>query len=128
ARTPATGSRTSAAETGPGGPRGGTNTDDGGSRMSEDPSRAGVAAALMPAAWPAPPGVHAFTTLRHGAGGSIAPFDSFNLGARNGDDALVVASNRAQLCRLGALPASPHWLRQVHGTEVLRLDQPLRAP
>ena len=98
--------------------------------MSEDPTRAGVAAAaaLMPAGWPAPPGVHAFTTLRHGAGGSAAPFDCFNLGARNGDGPTAVASNRAHLCRLGALPAPPHWLRQVHGTEVLRFDQPLHAP
>ena len=34
---------------------------------------------LLQAGWPAPPGVHAFTTLRHGAGGSLPPFDSFLL-------------------------------------------------
>ena len=85
-------------------------------------------AALLAADWPAPPGVRAFTTLRHGAGASAAPFDSFDLGARNGDDPGVVAANRDALCRLGALPSTPHWLRQVHGTGVLRFDQALHEP
>ena len=92
--------------------------------------RAGTpgATALLQAGWPAPPGVHAFTTLRHGAGVSGAPFDSFDLGARNGDDPAAVMANRAELCRLGGLPAPPHWLRQVHGTDVLRFDRAPDAP
>ncbi|KLJ00123.1 peptidoglycan editing factor PgeF [Luteimonas sp. FCS-9] len=83
--------------------------------------------AWLPADWPAPPGVRAGTTLRHGAGASSPPFDSFNLGNHRtsaGDDPAVVAGNRDALARLLALPSPPHWLRQVHGTTVLRFDAP----
>ena len=83
--------------------------------------------AVIRAGWPGPPGVRAFTTLRHGAGFSQAPFDSFNLGNRyaaDGDDPATVARNRAQLVDLAALPSAPHWLRQVHGTDVLQFDAP----
>lgn len=79
------------------------------------------------AGWPAPPGVHAFTTTRHGAGASRAPFDAFNLGNRqaaDGDDPAVVGRNRAELVERFGLPAPPHWLRQVHGVDVLRFDAP----
>jgi len=81
----------------------------------------------LPANWPAPANVHAFTTLRHGAGASQPPFDHFNLGNRvaaDGDDAVTVERNRVELVERFALPSSPHWLRQVHGTEVLRFDAP----
>lgn len=84
--------------------------------------------ALMPADWPASPQVHAFTTLRYGAGQSGAPFDSFNLGnmrASDGDAASTVAANRAELVGLAGLPSTPHWLRQVHGTGVMRAQHPL---
>lgn len=86
---------------------------------------------LLPADWPAPPGVHACTTLRHGAGVSQVPFDSFNLGNRygaSGDDATAVARNRAALIGLADLPSPPHWLRQVHGTRVLRFAAPAGSP
>jgi polyphenol oxidase len=86
------------------------------------------AAPLLPADWPAPPGVVAFTTLRHGAGESAPPFDTFNLGARCGDDPGAVAANRAALATLAGLPAAPHWLRQVHGTGVVRLTRDCIAP
>lgn len=79
------------------------------------------------AAWPAPPGVRAFTTLRHGAGDSRAPFDHFNLGnfrTPDGDDPATVAGNRARLAALAGLPSPPHWLRQVHGTGVVRVEAP----
>ena len=82
---------------------------------------------MLHADWPAPPGVQAFTTLRHGAGGSLAPFDHFNLGNRvaaDGDDASTVERNRAELVQRLVLPSTPHWLRQVHGTDVLRFDGP----
>ncbi len=82
-----------------------------------------MSAALI-ADWPAPPGVVAFTTLRHGAGVSQAPFDAFNLGARCGDEAAAVAANRASLIEKFSLPSAPHWLRQVHGTRVVRFAQP----
>ncbi|MCL1634540.1 peptidoglycan editing factor PgeF [Luteimonas sp. SX5] len=76
--------------------------------------------AALPADWPAPPGVVAFTTLRHGAGVSQAPFDAFNLGARCGDDAGAVATNRDRLIAEFSLPSAPHWLAQVHGTRAVR--------
>ncbi|MFT4249215.1 MAG: peptidoglycan editing factor PgeF [Pseudomonas sp.] len=82
---------------------------------------------LLRANWPAVPGVQAFTTLRHGAGGSQAPFDHFNLGNRSaadGDDPAQVQRNRDELALLAGLPSPPHWLRQVHGTGVLRFDAP----
>jgi YfiH family protein len=72
---------------------------------------------LLRADWPAPRNVHAFTTLRHGAGVSAAPFDTFNLGLRSGDDLQAVQRNRESLAQLG-VPASPRWLHQVHGTTV----------
>lgn len=75
------------------------------------------------AAWPAPAGVHALTTLRHGAGVSPAPWDSLNLGGHrsaSGDDPANVLRNRAALVDLFGLPSPPRWLRQVHGTAVAR--------
>ena len=80
--------------------------------------------------WPAPRGVRAFTTLRHGAGTSLPPFDRFNLGNRyaaDGDDWDTVEANRRELVERMALPSTPHWLRQVHGTDVLRFDAPASA-
>lgn len=79
--------------------------------------------AILPADWPAPGNVRAFTTLRHGAGRSQAPFDSFNLGTRYGqyrDDPAVVESNRGELIERFGLPSPPRWLHQVHGTGVVR--------
>ncbi|MBP3974283.1 peptidoglycan editing factor PgeF [Pseudoxanthomonas spadix] len=87
--------------------------------------------ALLPADWPAPPGVRALSTLRFGAGGSAPPFDTFNLGNRSasdGDRPAQVEANRAELAMLVELPSLPHWLRQVHGTGVARLDVPLAVP
>lgn len=75
--------------------------------------------AALYSAWPAPANVRAFSTLRHGAGLSVPPFDSFNLGARCGDDPQAVAANREELIRHFALPSAPRWLRQVHGTQVV---------
>lgn len=75
--------------------------------------------ARVRADWPAPAGVEAFTTLRHGAGASAAPFDAFNLGTRSGDDPAIVERNRVALIERFALPGTPRWLRQVHGTQVV---------
>ena len=86
--------------------------------------------AVLQAQWPAPAGVRAFTTMRHGAGVSLAPFDDFNLGNRHavdGDDPLTVERNRIELVERFGLPSTPHWLRQVHGTEVLRFPAPPSA-
>lgn len=79
----------------------------------------------LPADWPAPRGVHAGTTLRHGSGVSAAPFDHLNLGNHRGaagDEPAAVARNRALLVDALRLPAAPRWLRQVHGTQVVRVD------
>lgn len=85
---------------------------------------------VVRATWPAPPGVHAFTTLRHGAGVSPAPFDAFNLGncrSPEGDDPARVMRNRAELVTHAGLPSPAHWLKQVHGTDVVRFDTPAEA-
>lgn len=74
--------------------------------------------AWLDADWPAPPGVRALVTLRHGPGRSQPPFDAFNLGSRCGDDPDAVAHNRRQLAEALGLPSPPRWLRQVHGTAV----------
>jgi purine-nucleoside/S-methyl-5'-thioadenosine phosphorylase / adenosine deaminase len=71
--------------------------------------------------WPAPQGVRAAFTLRTG-GVSGPPFDTFNVGARAGDDPDAVAQNRAALRASLGLPAEPAWLDQVHGNEVVDLD------
>ncbi len=87
--------------------------------------------ALLHADWPAPPSVRAFTTLRHGLGGSLAPFDHFNLGnchAAEGDDPARVQRNRALLAEQARLPSTPHWLRQVHGVDVRRCDDVTPLP
>jgi YfiH family protein len=87
-----------------------------------------VRASLLQADWPAPHGVRALTTLRGPAGASAAPFDRFDLGLRNGDDADVVRGNRALLERGLALPSPPCWLRQVHGTHVVVDPEPEGEP
>jgi len=82
-----------------------------------------VASAFLPADWPAPPRIKALTTLRHGLGLSISPFDAFNLGGRYaeaGDDHDAIARNRVLLAEHAGLPSSPRWLRQVHGAGVVR--------
>ena len=86
-----------------------------------------VRASVLPADWPAPAGVHALTTLRGPAGDSAPPFDRFSFGLRNGDDPAAVAANREMLERGLDLPSAPQWLRQVHGTRVVRIDAPADA-
>ncbi len=83
-----------------------------------------MASGWIPADWPAPPGVHAGCTRRDGEGVSPPPFGPFNLGLRSGDDPVLAARNRALLGERLGLPSPPHWLRQVHGTAVLRLEMP----
>jgi YfiH family protein len=82
--------------------------------------------ARLDADWPAPPRVRAFTTLRRGPGVSRAPYDAFNLGLRSGDDPLAAQANRDALHAAIATPRAPRWLRQVHGTDVLRVDADAR--
>lgn len=76
-----------------------------------------AADALQPA-WTAPVG--AVCSTRSG-GVSGGPWRSLNLGLAVGDDAAAVAENRRRFAALtGAVPV---WLRQVHGTKVVRLRQ-----
>ncbi|MFP5466369.1 MAG: peptidoglycan editing factor PgeF [Gammaproteobacteria bacterium] len=69
--------------------------------------------------WPAPGHVRAVVTSREG-GVSAPPFDTFNLGDHVRDDPGHVQSNRAALARFMA--ARPVFLQQVHGTQVLVLE------
>ncbi|WP_252719823.1 laccase domain-containing protein, partial [Acinetobacter baumannii] len=39
-----------------------------------------------------------------------------------GDDALLVEQNRRIICQQAQLPEMPLWLTQVHGIEVVNLD------
>ncbi len=71
--------------------------------------------------WPAPPRVRALSTMRCG-GASRDPYASLNLGSHVEDEPLAVAKNRRTLSEAAGLPAEPHWLTQVHGTDVLDLD------
>lgn len=69
--------------------------------------------------WPAPAHVRAVCTTREG-GKSAAPYASLNLGDHVGDHAIDVGSNRAILRE--AIGATPVFLSQVHGTQVLALN------
>lgn len=72
--------------------------------------------------WPAPVRVRAAFTLRHG-GVSCAPYESLNVGAHVGDVAAAVAENRRRMRTQLRLPEEPAWIEQVHGNEVLNLDE-----
>lgn len=72
--------------------------------------------------WPAPKQVKALTTCRDG-GVSVGAYSSFNLARHVDDDASAVTRNRVELVAELALPADPIWLDQVHGVDVLELDQ-----
>jgi YfiH family protein len=74
--------------------------------------------AFVHADWPAPAGVHAVQTTRHG-GVSEAAYASLNLGSNTDDDPARVTANRARLRAALALPREPAWLKQVHGTTVV---------
>jgi len=73
--------------------------------------------------WSAPKSVRAAFSLRSG-GTSVAPWDSLNLGVHVGDDLASVQRNRHRVRDALELPAEPHWLDQVHGTEVITFDRP----
>jgi len=72
--------------------------------------------------WPVPANVRAATTTRPG-GVSEAPFDSLNMAGHVGDEPAAVAGNRKRVADKLSLPGSPHWLSQVHGTDVVDLDE-----
>lgn len=74
--------------------------------------------ALLEPQWPAPPRVHAASTLRSG-GISSGPYVGANFGEHVADDPAAVAANRKALRSQLNLPAEPAWLNQVHGTVVV---------
>lgn len=69
--------------------------------------------------WAAPGNVRACTTTRAG-GVSEGGYGGLNLADHVGDRPERVAENRARLRQALALPQEPFWLRQVHGTVVVR--------
>lgn len=71
--------------------------------------------------WPAPARVQAVSTTRAG-GVSRGAYASFNLGAHVGDDPRAVGENRLYLRAEMDLRREPHWLTQVHGARVVRLE------
>jgi YfiH family protein len=77
--------------------------------------------------WPAPAGVHAVCTTRHG-GVSQGPYASMNPADHVGDTATAVGANRQRLARVLDLPAAPVWLQQVHGTTVIDATDAPAAP
>lgn len=68
--------------------------------------------------WDAPASVSALMSTRDG-GVSAAPYDTLNLGSAVGDTPEAVAENRRRFA--AATDAEPVWMRQVHGTRVMRL-------
>lgn len=73
-----------------------------------------------------PAAVGALMSTRRGGGTSVPPWDGFNLGDAVGDDPAAVAAHRAAFAR--ATGAAPVWLRQVHGTRVVRVAPADAAP
>ena len=69
--------------------------------------------------WPAPDSVHGGCTTRLG-GVSRVPYAGLNLGRSGGDDPAAVSENRRRAFAALQAPAEPHWIFQVHGTEVVR--------
>src|SRR4051812_10090085 len=70
--------------------------------------------------WPAPARVRSLITTRN-AGASRGPHATFNLGLRAGDEPAAVEANRSLLRK--HLPCDPVWLKQVHGSHVVRADE-----
>ncbi len=69
----------------------------------------------LPANWPAPPNVHAFTTMRSG-GVSQLPYDSNNIAFHVEDNPEAVSANRKLLKEHTGLDNEFIWLNQTHTT------------
>lgn len=68
-------------------------------------------------------GVCYFSTCIQG-GYSQGDWQGLNLGEHCGDNPVHVAQNRALLSQL--LPSEPHWLQQVHGTQLYHATEPIK--
>jgi len=71
--------------------------------------------------WPAPLHVRALTTLRLG-GSSQGAYQGLNLAEHVGDDCAHVTKNRYLVRSTIGCPSDPKWLEQVHGSQVIQLD------
>ncbi|MBL6749201.1 MAG: peptidoglycan editing factor PgeF [Nevskia sp.] len=76
--------------------------------------------------WPAPPRVRAAVTTR-GGGVSGGPYAGLNMGG-SGDRPESIVENRRRVAQALRLPQEPCWLRQVHGTRVVRLPDAEALP
>lgn len=94
-------------------------------RAMRETSRLGLPDSWLIPEWPAVPGVHALCTSREG-GVSQEPWGSMNLGDHVSDDPAHVRRNR-ELFRAALQARTPGactaFLRQVHGVDVLALDE-----
>lgn len=72
--------------------------------------------------WPAPRNIKTVISTRLG-GVSTGSYASLNLGNHVGDAPENVAENRRRFCQ--QMPRPPVWLRQVHGAQVVRLEEKL---
>ena len=72
--------------------------------------------------WHVPQNIGFAITTRQG-GVSKVPFDSLNLGMHVGDLAEDVQHNRDLAEKKHHMPSSPIWLEQVHGTNIIDLEQ-----
>ena len=82
--------------------------------------------------WPAPESIKACATVRYptalqAGSWSQGVFSGLNLAAHVGDRPEQVQANRALLADGLALPQSPIWLNQVHGTQVHNVLLPSRG-
>jgi YfiH family protein len=82
---------------------------------------------LLTPDWPAPPRVRALFSTRIG-GVSRGPYAGLNLGHSSGDEAADVDENRRRLLAAAGAPAAPHWIRQVHGCDVVQMPDPVDTP
>ncbi len=73
--------------------------------------------------WPAPANVKALSTTRKG-GMSQGIYSGLNLGLHVCDDPETVLQNRQLLSVTAGLPNPPHWLNQIHSTEVVAINTP----
>lgn len=69
--------------------------------------------------WPTPKSVTACTTTRRG-GVSLGPYAALNLSSQVGDLLEDVVENRRRLRLELDIPGEPIWIRQVHGTKVIK--------
>ncbi len=77
--------------------------------------------------WPAPKNIYACTTTRVNPKAKDNA-QQFNLAMHVAGDVDQVEQNRAMLARELNLPSAPCWLQQVHGKDVIEVNQSLTKP